>query len=44
MVGNGGDSPRRRSVHVDTENTGTVRKYKMAPARAIALRAQAREI
>jgi hypothetical protein len=36
-----GDSPTRRSIYIGTENTYTVEKYKLALAKAIALREQA---
>ena len=36
-----GDSPRRRSIYIGTENTYTVEKYQQALAKAIALREQA---
>ena len=36
-----GDSPRRRSIYIGTENTYTVEKYELALAKAIKLRDQA---
>jgi hypothetical protein len=36
-----GDSPRRRSIYIGTENTYTLEKYEAALAKAIKLRAQA---
>lgn len=36
-----GDSPRRRSIYIGTENTYTTEKYKLALAKAIELREQA---
>ena len=36
-----GDSPRRRSIYIGTENTYTVEKYEQALAKAILLREQA---
>ena len=36
-----GDVPRRRSIHIGTENTYTAEKYQLALAKAIALREQA---
>ena len=36
-----GDLPRRRSVYIGTENTYSIARYKLALAKAIALREQA---
>ena len=36
-----GDLPRRRSVYIGTENTYSIERYKLALAKAIALREQA---
>lgn len=36
-----GDLPRRRSIHIGTENTYTTEKYQLALAKAISLREQA---
>jgi len=38
-----GDSPRRRSVYIGTENTYTIEKYQLALAKAIKLRDQAEQ-
>jgi len=38
-----GDSPRRRTVYIGTENTYTIEKYKVALDKAVAMRQAAEE-